>query len=322
MFKKLIYLAISFFLLANTTPAFAAGWPFNFMPAKLIVTTVSGKVIDPTVSQGVPGVKITLVPVLRFWDSRSYTTVTTDPSGRYQLRGQLSGIYRITVQKDGYHPISQSYSFRPGMAVLLNFSLAPIGVTGKVIDQSTQRGIPGARINFVPLRGWWFDFRGRVSVACDANGRYWLREPLSGTYWVTIQANGYRVLSQTRFFRPGLTVVSNFSLVSLVPAPVPIASSGSIKVFSITPKDKSTCVSGETTVISVVARDDNSAALSYRYSIDDVVKADWSSAAQYSFVPADAMSGPHTVKLEITNTRDTVSLSSAIYVVKGFPKPR
>ncbi len=112
--------------------------------------------------------------------SCGYYSVSTDSSGRYEIRGLDDGYYTVTPSKYGYSfsPSSASVSIRFGMdAWGVNFT-APKHYIDGYVKYDTEQGIPNVRV--------WCGFR---SDSTDSNGYYKIQDLINGSYTVYAEAH-------------------------------------------------------------------------------------------------------------------------------------
>ncbi len=120
------------------------------------------------------------------------TGVTTDEEGHAVFRKISSGMYDLSVWRDGFRSPSKKMEIKPGENTA-HFRLeavpgkrkeqGPRVISGTVVDAATGRPIPGARVRVRPYL--------RQTAFSDAGGNYCLRGLQPGKYKFHVSRDGY-----------------------------------------------------------------------------------------------------------------------------------
>ena len=159
------------------TPAHVA--PRTPEPA---ATGIGGR-ISGTGGAALPGAIVTLVEL----GGRQLGRVTTKDDGSYEVGVPAAGSYVLIVAADGHQP--QAATVTVGKEPLF-YELALTGTAGLAgVVRSAATGVPitGARVVVTDLRG-----EVVASAETDQNGRFAIKELVSGTVTVVASADGHR----------------------------------------------------------------------------------------------------------------------------------
>ncbi len=158
--SKLFLVAL---LVVCVTPVFAAGF------------AISGTVTVTGTTTPLSGVTVALT-------GATTKTATTDIYGKYTLSGLSTGTYTVTPTKTGYHFTAQSWSATISAGKTVNFSGAPVVISGTV-----KNGTGAAMANVsMTLAG-----ATKTTVLTNSSGAYKFTKVADGSYTVTPSMSGY-----------------------------------------------------------------------------------------------------------------------------------
>ncbi|MEL7006201.1 MAG: carboxypeptidase-like regulatory domain-containing protein, partial [Bacteroidota bacterium] len=104
---------------------------------------IKGNISNPT-GNAVRDAEITL-----FSDTEVLKTATTDDSGNYEIPNVSSGIFNLSVQKDGYNNLTDIQVEVSGEDIVEDFLIeGNADIRGMVINSQTGRGLANALVRF------------------------------------------------------------------------------------------------------------------------------------------------------------------------------
>lgn len=162
----------SAFLLSALLAVFTAA-----LPAR--AQTVQGRALDRETMQPLPGVEVALVDSA----GRRVSWGTTGEDGAFRLEASRPGEYSLTAGKPGYRTMeSAAVALAQGQTLDVEARITPggHGLTGRVLEEGTDRPVPGATVSLRDLRGLSVgqavtDDEGRFHLAVRHPGGYRLR---------------------------------------------------------------------------------------------------------------------------------------------------
>jgi len=133
----------------------------------------------------------------------------TDSSGRYELKGLMTGKYTVTCRAIGYKAEEPyvSLDLSPGDVVVQDFAMRtlPNLISGQVVDEN-RKPLVGVVVTAIGAEGLY-------EARTDREGKYRIEEVPSGEYKVDVRLFGYRSpgARSVQVF-PGRTAVVDFTM--------------------------------------------------------------------------------------------------------------
>lgn len=140
---------------------------------------LEGFVTDQSNGASLFGVEVSII--------NNFVTETTDISGDYKTGLATAGTYRVRYSKTGYIPQTVSVTLNNGVLTTQNIQLVPAipyTLTGQVVDQATQIGIPQAQ---VALKSPLYEYK----TIADANGTFSMTIYPDDTFQIVAGQWGY-----------------------------------------------------------------------------------------------------------------------------------
>ncbi|GEM_PF-4293390 len=159
--------------------------PVHISPGALVFHnfTLRGGTLTGTVDNGTSelgGVNVTLILT-----TGENLTATTDPSGRYIIKGIPAGVYAVTARLEGYHNSTVGgVVITAGETTALDLTMDELqgSISGNV--RSSTGPVEGARV--------WVSITDGIRFAyTDAAGNYTITDVPAGIYNVTAEKDGY-----------------------------------------------------------------------------------------------------------------------------------
>lgn len=194
-------LAANFALQAGTTIDLGV---FSLMPAPT-TGIIQGTVQDSATGLPLAGVVITVT-------GSTTANTTTQADGTYKLTGLAPGSITVSASKSGYDSAGGTGTIVAGSILLFSPSLklagttppTPAGVTGQVLDATTQAPLVGVTITVGV---------GGPTTTSGADGRFTLMNIPEGSYPISFSLIGYITKSLTAFLSGG--TVSDLQIIKL-----------------------------------------------------------------------------------------------------------
>ena len=147
------------------------------------------------------------ITVKDYYSDTQVAAGQTDATGNWTFNPILGNGYWVTIEKDGYQAsttytyVSKAYS----QTVHLMTPGYPGSIVFDILEDSSTLGIPGATITMS---------NGEVTetLLTDDSGRASLESVASGTYDITIEANGYTTYVGTVKISPNRTINATYQL--------------------------------------------------------------------------------------------------------------
>lgn len=173
-------------------------YPLNVYIAELTYTSLYGSVsaadIDTNYANNTPVSGVTL-ELSKLNASNSFTTTaSTNAAGQYEVDDLLTGVYHMSVVKDGYITTEQDVVIYEGQAATYNVMIEIIDTSwegtgtasGTVYDALTGYGVAGLTLS---IRQGVNSTTGPIvgTMSTDDNGYYITPELESGNYCITIE---------------------------------------------------------------------------------------------------------------------------------------
>ncbi|MBW3570382.1 MAG: carboxypeptidase-like regulatory domain-containing protein [Gemmatimonadetes bacterium] len=161
--------------------------------------TVQGHVTESQGVQPVAGAQVWLLGAA----GDTVGTSFTDAAGAFRIEAPAAGEFRLRVERMGFlttltrgvpldaeRTIAVEVRMRPDPVVLQ--ALTPTarrrqGISGRVLDDDTQRPVPGATVTLMTLRE-----RGVARAVTDSSGYFHLRVPRADGYVLRTERMGFR----------------------------------------------------------------------------------------------------------------------------------
>ncbi len=160
------------------TPPLPSATPLP-TPPPVLNGTIQGLVKSATTSAPIAGALV----------QTSGGSTSTDGSGSYRL-SLAPGLYTVTASAPGYLAQTQNAAVVTGQTFQLDYALAPTpgSLNGRVLDSSTNLGIPKATVSLSP---------GGLTTTTDLTGAFTFAAVNPGTYTVSASAMTYSPSTQT-----------------------------------------------------------------------------------------------------------------------------
>ena len=143
-------------------------------------------------------------------------TVPVGSDGSIEVDGLRPGEYKVLIEADGYEPVEQTLTIRPGENKQLNapkLVAMPGSISGEVVDDS-RNPVSGATVTLTGPDG-------TRNVQVGANGSISANGLRPGEYKVLIEAPGYEPVEQTITIRPGESASLGSIPLTKKPTPTP-----------------------------------------------------------------------------------------------------
>lgn len=159
--------------------------------------TIGGQVLDSQTLRPIAAATVAVSP--------GGNSALTDVNGNFSI-GVNAGSYIATASAPSYNSASQNVTVAAGQKATIGFRLVSVAafgsLTGKVIDNATQRPIAGATVALSD---------GMIRTT-DLNGNFSFAIVLNGTYTLSVSALGYVTQTKSVTVTPGHTTSILFAL--------------------------------------------------------------------------------------------------------------
>lgn len=159
--------------------------------------TIGGQVLDSQTLRPIAAATVAVSP--------GGNSALTDVNGNFRI-GVNAGSYIATASAPSYNSASQNVTVAAGQKATIGFRLVSVAafgsLTGKVIDNATQRPIAGATVALSD---------GMIRTT-DLNGNFSFAIVLNGTYTLSVSALGYVTQTKSVTVTPGHTTSILFAL--------------------------------------------------------------------------------------------------------------
>ena len=159
--------------------------------------TIGGQVLDSQTLRPIVAATVAVSP--------GGNSALTDVNGNFSI-GVNPGSYMVTAGAPSYNNASQPVTVAVGQKATIDFRLVSVAafgsLTGKVIDNATQRPIAGATVTLSD---------GMIRTT-DLNGNFSFAIVLNGTYTLSVSALGYVTQTKSVTITPGHTTTILFAL--------------------------------------------------------------------------------------------------------------